>query len=211
MKHNQQSDMKIILLGNSLVGKTCLVERFVNETFDEQKQTLGVAFETKTITSKDQTLTLKIWDVARLGRGEVLPRMYYRKAKAAIICYDICDRTSFSKLQYWVDEVKENEPDCLIYLAGTKVDLAKNPEKREVFNNEIVKYADSIEVKYIETSAKLNLNIQKLFYTIFEDFLESKTNSNLEKITNKSFKLNDDLDILNLDETNKNNSNDGCC
>ncbi|KAJ6248852.1 ras-related protein rab-24 [Anaeramoeba flamelloides] len=218
MKHNQQVDMKIVLLGNTFVGKTCLVNRFVNETFDEQKQTIGVSFGSKSITYKDQTLTLGIWDTAGQERFESISRMYYRQANVAIICYDVCDRKSFSKLQYWVDEVRENERDCLICLAGTKVDLAKNPENRKVSIDEIEKYADSIQVKYIETSAKLNLNIQKLFLTVIEDFLESETNSDsdLENLSNKNNnkKLKNDLDTLNLGEINKNNSKNSngiCC
>ncbi|KAJ6253306.1 rab gtpase [Anaeramoeba flamelloides] len=162
MKHNQQVDMKIVLLGNTFVGKTCLVNRFVNETFDEQKQ-----------------------DTAGQERFESISRMYYRQANVAIICY---------------------------------VDLAKNPENRKVSIEEIEKYADSIQVKYIETSAKLNLNIQKLFLTVIEDFLESETNSDsdLENLSNKNNnkKLKNDMDTLNLGEINENNSknsNGGCC
>ncbi|KAJ6244135.1 ras-related protein rab-24 [Anaeramoeba flamelloides] len=189
---NQNVDMKIVLLGSSYVGKTCLVDRFINDRFDSStQQTVGAAFLTKIINTNDNKLVLGIWDTAGQERFESMSKMYYRKANAAIICYDVTDYDSFKKLQYWVDEVRENEKNCVIYFCGTKIDLLEDESDRTVPMEEIEKYADKMQITLFETSSKLNKNVNNLFLKISHNFIKKKNQKlNSKKMGNKNSTIN---------------------
>jgi len=114
-------DVKVVLLGKTSVGKTCLVERFLHGKFkDNTVATVGAAFGAKKLTIKGKEITLGIWDTAGQERYESMSRIYYRSAKAALICYDLSDKKSFEKVQFWIDELVANEEGCSIYIVGTK-------------------------------------------------------------------------------------------
>ncbi|KAK9909648.1 hypothetical protein WJX75_005576 [Coccomyxa subellipsoidea] len=117
-------DLKVVLLGQQSVGKSCLVDRYINSIFENTpKNTIGAAFAAKKIkVHSGRVVSLGIWDTAGAERFESLSRMYYNGAKAAILCFDPCDRKSFDKLKFWVEEVRETQPDCRIYIALTKCD-----------------------------------------------------------------------------------------
>ncbi|BDA42634.1 Ras-related protein Rab-24 [Coccomyxa sp. Obi] len=117
-------DVKVVLLGQQSVGKSCLVDRYINSIFElTPKNTIGAAFAAKKIkVHSGRVVSLGIWDTAGAERFESLSRMYYNGAKAAILCFDPCDRKSFDKLKFWVEEVRETQPDCRIYIALTKCD-----------------------------------------------------------------------------------------
>jgi len=166
-------DVKVVLLGKHSVGKTCLVERYLHGKFkDSTVATVGAAFGAKKITTKGKEITLGIWDTAGQERYESMSRIYYRSAKAAIICFDLTDARSFEKAKFWVDELMQNEEGCSIYLVGTKVDLVQeNPSMRGHSADEIRNYAKSMGCKSYEASAKSGAGIEALFQDIADNFI----------------------------------------
>ncbi|XP_029196932.1 ras-related protein Rab-24-like isoform X2 [Acropora millepora] len=144
-------DAKVVLLGKEFSGKTSLVERYLHERFNENvpyQNTIGAAFGAKKITVGNKSVTLGIWDTAGSERYEAMSRIYYRGAKAAVLCYDLTDKSSFERAKFWVNELKTYEDNCKIYLCGTKHDLVQSDKKsRQVDYHTTTDYADEINAK----------------------------------------------------------------
>ncbi|KAH7966948.1 hypothetical protein HPB49_020866 [Dermacentor silvarum] len=117
---------KLVLLGESAVGKSSLVLRFVKGQFHEyQESTIGAAFLTQTVCLDDTTVKFEIWDTAGQERYHSLAPMYYRGAQAAIVVYDITNQDTFGRAKTWVKELqRQASPSIVIALAGNKADLA---------------------------------------------------------------------------------------
>nr|ACJ86121.1 unknown [Medicago truncatula] len=146
--------VKLVLLGDSGVGKSCIVLRFVRGQFDPtSKVTVGASFLSQTIALRDSTtVKFEIWDTAGQERYAALAPLYYRGAAVAVIAYDITSPESFSKAQYWVKELqKHGSPDIVMALVGNKADLQG---KREVAVEDGMDYAEKNGMFFIETSAK---------------------------------------------------------
>jgi small GTP-binding protein len=158
---------KIVLLGESTVGKSSIVLRFVRDQFiDFQESTIGAAFVTKTVNLSDATIKFEIWDTAGQERYHSLAPMYYRGAPAAIVVYDIRSPDSFARARDWVTELKsEGAENVVIALVGNKYDLQSS---RKVSIADAQAYADSEGLLFTETSAKTNHNITELFTMIAE-------------------------------------------
>ncbi|KAL1542421.1 Ras-related protein rabf1 [Salvia divinorum] len=158
--------VKLVLLGDSGVGKSCIVLRFVRGQFDPtSKVTIGASFLSQTIALQDSTtVKFEIWDTAGQERYAALAPLYYRGAAVSIIVYDITSPESFHKAQYWVKELqKHGSPDIVMALVGNKADLN---EKREVPTQDGIDYAEKNGMYFIETSAKTADNINQLFEEI---------------------------------------------
>lgn len=158
--------VKLVLLGDSGVGKSCIVLRFVRGQFDPtSKVTIGASFLSQTIALQDSTtVKFEIWDTAGQERYAALAPLYYRGAAVAIIAYDITSPESFHKAQYWVKELqKHGSPDIVMALVGNKADLN---ERREVPTQDGIDYAEKNGMFFIETSAKTADNINQLFEEI---------------------------------------------
>ena len=125
---------KIVLLGDTAVGKTSLCARLVNGTFDSfSEPTIGAAFLTKTVQTGDITHRLEIWDTAGQERYKALAPMYYRGATAALIVYDVTNEDSFQGAKSWIEELRgQGKPNVVIILVGNKYDLLEDSNKREV-------------------------------------------------------------------------------
>ncbi|KAI4302317.1 hypothetical protein MLD38_038078 [Melastoma candidum] len=158
--------VKLVLLGDSGVGKSCIVLRFVRGQFDPtSKVTIGASFLSQTIALLDSTtVKFEIWDTAGQERYAALAPLYYRGAAVAVIVYDITSQESFHKAQYWVKELqKHGGPDMIMALVGNKADLH---ERREVSAESGMDYAERNGMFFIETSAKTADNINQLFEEI---------------------------------------------
>ncbi|KAL3520752.1 hypothetical protein ACH5RR_018901 [Cinchona calisaya] len=158
--------VKLVLLGDSGVGKSCIVLRFVRGQFDPtSKVTIGASFLSQTIALQDSTtVKFEIWDTAGQERYAALAPLYYRGAAVAVIVYDITSPESFAKAQYWVKELqKHGSPGIVMALVGNKADLQ---EKREVSAQDGMEYAEKNGMFFIETSAKTADNINQLFEEI---------------------------------------------
>jgi len=156
---------KLVLLGDSAVGKSSLVLRFVKKQFFEfQESTIGAAFLTQTVQLPDCVVKFEIWDTAGQERYHSLAPMYYRGAAAAIVVYDITNRQSFVRAKSWVKELqRQGSPNIVIALAGNKLDLA---DQRQVDIEEAKTYADDNNIALMETSAKSNHNVTEIFKLI---------------------------------------------
>ncbi|XP_051169646.1 ras-related protein Rab-24-like [Leptopilina boulardi] len=175
-------DFKVVLLGDRAVGKTCLIKRFVNDTFNEDvvSATIGVAFAAKQIQVDDRKVTMGLWDTSGCERFESMVRGYYRGAKAAIICYDISNLESFKRAKFWIREVREVEDKCKVYLCATKEDVLKNVSASP--DLEIVeRYAEGIQSKFFITSSKTGSNIAELFEEIAKDYIANPENAQKEE------------------------------
>ncbi|CAF0845172.1 unnamed protein product [Adineta ricciae] len=168
---------KMVLLGESAVGKSSLVLRFVKGQFHEyQESTIGAAFLTQTVSVDDTTVKLELWDTAGQERYHSLAPMYYRGAQAAIVVYDITNADTFSRAKVWVKELqRQAAPNIVIALAGNKADLAP---KRQVEVNEAQAYADENGLIFMETSAKTAINVNDIFMAIAKKLPKTQDVSN---------------------------------
>jgi len=156
---------KLVLLGESAVGKSSLVLRFVKGQFHEfQESTIGAAFLTQTVCLDETTVKFEIWDTAGQERYHSLAPMYYRGAQAAIVVYDIQSQDTFARAKTWVKELqRQASPNIVIALAGNKADLAN---KRMVEYEEAQAYAEDNGLLFMETSAKTAMNVNEIFLAI---------------------------------------------
>lgn len=156
---------KLVLLGESAVGKSSLVLRFVKGQFHEyQESTIGAAFLTQTVCLDDTTVKFEIWDTAGQERYHSLAPMYYRGAQAAIVVYDITNPDTFERAKTWVKELqRQARADIVIALAGNKSDLAN---RRMVEYEEASNYAEENSLLFMETSAKNANNVNEIFLEI---------------------------------------------
>ncbi|KAG8881149.1 GTP-binding protein of the rab/ypt [Tulasnella sp. 331] len=166
---SRQFQFKLVLLGESAVGKSSLVLRFVRDQFDDYREsTIGAAFLTQTVTVDEQTtVKFEIWDTAGQERYKArsLAPMYYRNANCAVVVYDITQTASLQKAKTWIRELqRQADPNILIYLCGNKLDLAAN--LRQVTQEEAQKYAEEEGLLWGEASAKSGENVQNLFAEI---------------------------------------------
>ncbi|KAF7456695.1 putative small GTP binding protein rab1a [Cryptosporidium felis] len=156
---------KLLLIGDSGVGKSCLLLRFADDTYtDSYISTIGVDFKIRTINLENKTVKLQIWDTAGQERFRTITSSYYRGAHGIIIVYDVTDRDSFDNVKQWIQEIDryamENVNKLLV---GNKCDLVS---KRVVTSDEGRELADSHGIKFIETSAKNAYNVEQAFHTM---------------------------------------------
>ncbi|KAM7198244.1 MICOS complex subunit MIC60 [Naviculisporaceae sp. PSN 640] len=167
---NRFAQFKLVLLGESAVGKSSIVLRFVKDQFDSYREsTIGAAFLTQTI-SLDESTTVKfeIWDTAGQERYKSLAPMYYRNANCAVVVYDITQASSLDKAKAWVKELqRQANENIIIALAGNKLDLVtEQPDKRAIPTADAEAYAKEAGLLFFETSAKTAENVQELFTAI---------------------------------------------
>lgn len=157
--------VKLVVLGDTGVGKSSLVLRFVNNIFKPYSEsTIGAAFMSKVINVDGAPVKYQIWDTAGQEKYHSLAPMYYRGAAAAIVVYSITDAASFGTLKSWVNELHQHGPeDIVIAVAGNKCDME---DKRAIASKDAEAYAKSINALFMETSAKADVNVQELFQNI---------------------------------------------
>ena len=176
---------KILLLGDSGVGKSSLLLRYTkNEFISDLRSTIGVEFALKYLTIDNFQLKVQIWDTAGMERYRSITNAYYKGAKGVIVVYDICRKKSFENVDKWIDDFKSKaDDDAVIILIGNKSDL---DEKREVSKEEAESKAQKNKFGFMETSAKDNNNVQKAFETLFHEIVKIyKNKNNIEFNDNK--------------------------
>lgn len=161
---------KLVMLGETTVGKSSIVKRFVKDHFDPfSESTIGAAFLTKAVSvaSEDETKPVKfeIWDTAGQERYRSLAPMYYRGAQAVVLVYDITVYDSFLKAKNWFAEINKHREsnNIVIALVGNKTDLE---HQRKVSREEGEAYAVSNDMMFMETSAKTPENVMELFHEV---------------------------------------------
>ena len=154
--------LKLIVVGDQSTGKSCLLNRFVNDTFDENYQaTIGLDFQSKNVTIHDQDVRLILYDTAGQEKFRSLIPMYIRDAQIILLIYDIANRESFDSIPKWIQEVLDiKNSEAVIALIGNKNDLEN---ERKVTFEEGKKYADENKYIFQEVSAKSGTNVEKFF------------------------------------------------
>ncbi|EAY14713.1 small GTP-binding protein, putative [Trichomonas vaginalis G3] len=158
--------MKIVLVGDTQVGKTCLVKRLTSGTYtDNNPATIGAAFQNCIIQTEHGNVSLQIWDTAGQEKFRALAPMYYRSASVAILCFDLTNPTSFNGLEQWAMELTEKASYTLkLVVVGNKKDLIDERKVAfEAANDFAMKHG---AIFYTETSAKTGESISELFYKI---------------------------------------------
>ncbi|OHS98250.1 GTP-binding protein YPTC4 [Tritrichomonas foetus] len=155
-------NFKFIIVGNSAVGKSCLLLRFDEDRFQPiHDVTVGVTFSIKMLQMDGKDVKVQIWDTAGQEIFRSITRSYYRDSNCAIIVYDITDRTSFDKVGDWIRDVRNlAPPECQLVLVGNKLDLASS---RAISTSEAQDFADQHNLIFFEASAATGENVQKLF------------------------------------------------
>jgi Ras-related protein Rab-1A len=164
---------KLLVIGDSGVGKTCVLLRFADDTFsDHYMSTVGVDFKISTLNTDGKVIKLQMWDTAGQERFRTIRNSYYRGANGILVVYDVTDRNSFENVQYWVEELRRFAPkDVKMLLVGNKTDLAK---KRAVSEDEAKEKAEHFQMDFVETSARKAINIEDAFGQFVGDLLASR-------------------------------------
>ena len=195
---NYQYIFKLILIGNSGVGKSCILQRYMKHTFEESyKCTIGVDFLMKSIVINGQTVKLQLWDTAGQEKYKSMVSSYYRGANVALIVFDITNHESFDALPLWIENFYKNGPEQKnIILIGNKKDLA---DLRQVTQQEAEAFSETNNMMYFETSAKEGDNIEYIFNYAAEKLLEFYGRNN-EAILKRQMTPNNDIQSSNFKE-----------
>ncbi len=167
-KINTDCVYKVLLLGDSTVGKTCVLLKYTDKIFqDTHMMTIGLDYRLKTMKLQNgQDVKLQIWDTAGQDRFRSITKNYYKGSNGIILIYDVTSLKTFENVKSWVSQIHEEISDkVVIYLVGNKVDME---EERKVTTEEGQKLAEELGVPFIETSAKSGLNIDEIFNDIVE-------------------------------------------
>jgi small GTP-binding protein len=179
--------IKIIVVGDSGVGKTNLINRFASDKFDtNSKATIGVEFVYKTLKINKEVIKVEVWDTAGQERYRAITSSYYKGAKGAIIVYDITNEDSFNNVESWMNEVtKKGKTDMQFLLVGNKKDLIND---RKVTEQKGIDKAKELNMNLFEASALEKTNVNEAFnYLVKEIYLNIRKEKNIN--TNNDEKI----------------------
>ncbi|XP_062599593.1 ras-related protein Rab-11A-like [Saccostrea cucullata] len=201
---------KVVLIGDSGVGKSNLLSRYTRNEFSlETKTTIGVEFATRSVHINGQTLKAQIWDTAGQDRYRAITNAYYRKAVGVVMVYDIAKRVTFDNLDKWLKEVRDfTDDDVILLLVGNKTDLR---HLRAVSSHEAQQYAEKNRMSFIETSALDTTHVETAFQTILSEIYSMVSQKSMKDDTG-GFTLTSELQSYDVTETE--NEKDGkrkCC
>ena len=179
--NTSESVYKVLLLGDSTVGKTCFLMRYTDNTFQEiHMSTIGLDYRLKTMTlNSGKQVKVQIWDTAGQDRFRAITKNYYKGAHGIILIYDVTNQLTFENVTNWINQIKEEASDKVtIFLVGNKIDDEKN---RKVETEEGEKLAKDFQLKFYETSAKTGINVEVTFKDLVQIIDEvSAQNNNLK-------------------------------
>ena len=203
--------IKIILLGDVSVGKTAIINRYIDGKFDDNYScTINVQSRKKKISfNQDISIEMSIWDTCGEEKFRAITRQYYRESNGILLVFDINRNKTFLNLTKWMKEIKEVAPkDVLIALIGNKVDL-----KREVNKNDVENFAEENNLIYYEISAKDGINVDFAFEKLAKVIIEKMKDENENRLKEKDDSIYDltfeDIQTKSLDNIYGKKSN--CC
>ncbi|KAK7258466.1 hypothetical protein RIF29_24044 [Crotalaria pallida] len=170
---------KVVVIGDSAVGKSQILSRFARNEFSfDSKSTIGVEFQTKTLTINGKVIKAQIWDTAGQERYRAVTSAYYRGALGAMLVYDITKRQSFDHVARWLEELRAHaDSSIVIMLIGNKGDLV---DKREVRSEDAVEFAENEGLFFSETSALSGENVESAFITLLQEINRVVSKKSLE-------------------------------
>jgi small GTP-binding protein len=175
---SDKESFKVILLGESGVGKTSIITQFINQTFQADEQSSISYYSTKSVVCDGgKVLKFEIWDTAGQEKYHALTKIFYKDAKVVVLVYDITRKDSFEKLQtYWAKEIKHNSPpNTILAVAANKSDLY---HQKAVDEDKAREFADSLGAIYASTTATKIGPINDLFMQIAKKYTGAENNSN---------------------------------
>jgi Ras-related protein Rab-35 len=163
---------KLLIIGDSGVGKSSLLLRFSDNTFSQNYiTTIGVDFKIRTLDMDGMRIKIQIWDPSGQERFRTITSTYYRGTHGVIVVYDVTNGETFSNVKRWLSEIDQNCDSVQRILVGNK---CEDKENRVVLEEDARRLATAIKVDYYETSAKDNLNVQEMFNAITRQVLDFK-------------------------------------
>ena len=181
---------KVLLLGDSTVGKTCFLMKYTDKTFqDIHMATIGLDYRLRSMRLKSgKSIKLQIWDTAGQDRFRAITKNYYKGSHGIILIYDITNTQSFENVKTWVNQIREEaSSNVIIYIAGNKVDME---DERKVDRDDGEKLAEELGFPFVETSAKNGININETFEDLVERIDKVYGNVPQKPIKNKLYKAN---------------------
>jgi len=163
---------KLLIIGDSGVGKSSLLVRFADNHFSGNYiTTIGVDFKIRTIEINGERVKLQIWDTAGQERFRTITSTYYRGTHGVIVVYDVTSGESFANVKRWLHEIDQNCDVVNRILVGNKND---DPDRKVVLTEDARRFADQMGIQLFETSAKDNINVEEMFRAVTELVLKSK-------------------------------------
>lgn len=204
---------KVVLLGDSGVGKTCIISRYISGTFDANSATTnGASYASKIVKYEKlgKSLSLDIWDTAGQEKYKALTKFFYKDAAVAILVYDITRKESFDNVKdYWYNQLQQNgDKNIVLGIAGNKCDLY---EQEAVPENEAREFADKIGAIFELTSAQNNTGINELFLDVGNKFLDPSFQQKLKDEHVEDGTDNDGKGNIKLNNTNGTKKQGKCC
>jgi len=176
--------MKLIVIGDSGVGKSCLLVRFADDTFSHSFiSTIGIDFKVRTMKVDDKVVKLQLYDTAGQERFRTITTAYYRGSHGILLVYDVTDERSFQNVRSWISSMPPIADTACKLIIGNKCDME---DKRAVSTEMGQQFAKELGLSFVETSAKANTNIELAFYTIVKE-IEAKLM--LNKLSPKTEKV----------------------
>ena len=200
--HSIESCINLILIGDSKVGKTTFLSRYINNKFSPSfLSTVGIERQIKGVKIDNKLYKLTIWDTAGQERFRSLPINYYKNVDGFLLLYDVCDESSFNSVQNWIKIVDQNsnrttengQPNISLFLIGNKIEK----EDRVITRERAEELAKSLGIKHFEISCKINMNLHEIMASMLMDCYQRVPSSS------ENFQLNE--------EGNKNANKSGCC
>ena len=197
--------VKVILIGDSGVGKTNIMSKFLkNQFMEESKATIGVEFGSKLFNHEGHKIKAQIWDTAGQEKYKAITGAYYKGSKGALVVYDITQKKTFENIEKWVNDLKAaGDPKITIILIGNKNDL---DDKRQVSKDQGEEKARSFGCAFLETSAYSGDNIDKAFNLMVKEIYEKFSNDSTGEDELAPGSNGDGRDVK-LDNVNDNNIN----
>ena len=202
--------VKVILIGDSGVGKTNIMSKFLkNQFMEESKATIGVEFGSKLFNHEGHKIKAQIWDTAGQEKYKAITGAYYKGSKGALVVYDITQKKTFENIEKWVNDLKAaGDPKITIILIGNKNDL---DDKRQVSKDQGEEKARSFGCAFLETSAYSGDNIDKAFNLMVKEIYEKFSNDSTGEYELAPGSNGDGRDVK-LDKVNdKNIKKKSCC
>lgn len=180
--------VKLLLLGDSSVGKTSFINRFFNNEYNENElSTLGIDFQYQILKKDNSIIKLLVWDTVGQEKFRAIPSKFYRNCDGILLFFDLEKPDSFNNISKWIQDINDNnnETNCILYLLGNKIDLS-----RKISLEQANLKAKELNVKYFEISCKLNINIYDPVLEMINEILNKNINKTSHKISTKNLSLN---------------------
>ena len=177
-RNSYDDKFNIIFVGDENVGKTSIINRYINNAFsDEKKKTIGIDNYSKMVTIKQKKILLKVWDTVGQEKIALMTKSHYKIAHEIIIVCAIDNKDSFNSLNGWIENIKDNLPNetIPIFLMANKCDIE---DTREVPREKLKELSQAYNIDFVECSAKENVNIEETFTKMINDIYQSNYNKN---------------------------------